>query len=132
MFFRNKSPFLTSHLFFSFCVLIYSIRTFGDKLCAATGLGWDDPELGWHHCPPGMGIYDYVRVEVRNRINITDLFVRPILEDKKAVVWITVENADYIEKPINISLSVYGQNFRQKVVKDYVFDPYYTAFQGGR
>ena len=32
----------------------------GDKLYAATGIGWDDPQYGWHHCPPGMGIYNSV------------------------------------------------------------------------
>lgn len=101
------------------------VRTFGDKLYAATGLGWDDPEMGWHHCPPGMGIYNYVRIEIRNRLNITDLFVRPILEDKKAEVWVEVENADYIEKPLIFSISVYGQNFKEEVIKDFTFDPYF-------
>ena len=48
----------------------------GDKLYAATGLGWDDPQLGWHHCPPGMGIYSDVFVEIKNRRSITDVFVR--------------------------------------------------------
>jgi hypothetical protein len=32
----------------------------GDKLYAATGLGWDSPEDGWHHCPAGGGIFDKV------------------------------------------------------------------------
>ena len=48
----------------------------GDKLYAATGIGWDDPSQGWHHCPPGMGIYNSVYVEIRKRINIKDIFVR--------------------------------------------------------
>ena len=37
----------------------------GDKMYAATNLGWDDPEFGWHHCPPGFGIYQDVYVEGR-------------------------------------------------------------------
>ena len=32
----------------------------GDKLYAAVGPGWDEPEVGWHACPPGMGIYQDV------------------------------------------------------------------------
>ena len=52
----------------------------GDKLYAATGLGWDDPKDGWHHCPPGIGIYNNVRYEIRNSLNITDVFVRPQCE----------------------------------------------------
>ena len=29
-------------------------KRIGDKIYAASGLGWDDPDRGWHHCPPGM------------------------------------------------------------------------------
>ena len=47
--------------------------TDGDKVYAATGLGYDDPEEGWHHCPPGMGIWQGVRFEARSRLAITDL-----------------------------------------------------------
>ena len=53
-------------------------QTEGDKLYAATGLGWDDPYEGWHHCPAGMGIFDKVFVEERNPIHLTDLYVRPM------------------------------------------------------
>ena len=42
-------------------------RLEGDKLYAATGFGYDDSELGWHHCPPGMGICQKVTVERRAR-----------------------------------------------------------------
>ena len=101
----------------------FNHRTFGDKFYAATGLGWDDPELGWHHCPAGMGIYNYVRVEIRNRINITDIFVRPLTEEKKAELWVTVESADYKESEIKLSVSVYGQNFEKELIKDYIYEP---------
>ena len=70
------------------------IRFEGDKLYAAHGLGFDDPDVGWHHSPPGMGIYDKVYVEVRNKLNITDLYVRPDLENEIAEAWIEVENAE--------------------------------------
>ena len=45
----------------------------GDKIYAATGLGYDEPELGWHHCPAGMGIYQGVRIEARPRLFIRDI-----------------------------------------------------------
>ncbi|MCK5381881.1 MAG: beta galactosidase jelly roll domain-containing protein, partial [Candidatus Latescibacteria bacterium] len=51
----------------------------GDKIYAATGPGYDDPEVGWHHCPPGMGIYQDVFVEARAPLFIHDIFVRPIV-----------------------------------------------------
>lgn len=104
-------------------------RILGDKLYAATGLGYDDPEIGWHHCPPGMGIYNYVRVEIRNRLNITDVSVRPYPEKKKAEVWIEVENADYVEKTPVFSISVFGQNFEKEVVRDYIYEPYFCYKQ---
>ena len=34
----------------------------GEKMYAATGIGWDDAGTGWHHCPPGMGLYKNVYV----------------------------------------------------------------------
>jgi beta-galactosidase/beta-glucuronidase len=27
------------------------VRLEGDKMYAATGFGYDDAEIGWHHCP---------------------------------------------------------------------------------
>ena len=96
----------------------------GDKLYAATGIGWDDPELGWHHCPPGMGIYAPVRVEIRNRTSISDIFVR---EDE---IWVEVLSADYKEKDIKFNISVYGQNFEEKVCEDMAYVPTTTRTVG--
>lgn len=104
-------------------------KIFGDKMYAATGLGWDDSEVGWHHCPPGMGIWNYVRIEIRNRFHMKEVSVQPLLEEGKAEVWIDVENADYEEKMPVFSVSVYGQNFEKEVVKDYVFEPYFCYEQ---
>ena len=70
----------------------------GDKLYAATGLGWDDPQVGWHHCPPGMGLFDEVFVEIRNRVSIHDIFVR---NDE---IWVEVINDDYTSKNIEYEL----------------------------
>ncbi len=93
----------------------------GDKLYAATGLGWDDSKEGWHHCPAGMGIYNDVSVEIRNRLNITDLYIRPM--DDSAEIWVEIENADYKDKYINIDISVYGQNFEETVIENYRYTP---------
>ncbi len=93
----------------------------GDKLYAATGLGWDDPYSGWHHCPSGIGLYDDVRLEIRQRVNITDVFVRP--QNESAEVWIEVENADYLKKNLSFELSLYGRNFKQTVFQNRVFIP---------
>ena len=105
-------------------------RIFGDKLYAATGLGWDDPQIGWHHCPAGMGIYNYVRVEIRNRLHITDLWVRPLVDRKQAEVCVEVENADYAERLLKFSVSVFGQNFEGCFVKEHTYEPWFCFEQG--
>jgi len=97
-------------------------RLEGDKLYAATGLGYDDPEIGWHHCPPGMGIYGKVYAEIRNKVNITDMFVRPMLAEKKAEVWIEVDNTEYVKKYLQFNLSLYGQNFKETVFEDFKYE----------
>ena len=100
----------------------------GDKLYAATGPGWDDPKEGWHHCPAGMGIYNDVTVEFRNRVNITDLYIRPL--EQVAEVWVELENADYKDKNVAVSVSIYGQNFEETVVEDFRYIPETTKTVG--
>ena len=100
------------------------IRLEGDKMYAATGFGYDDSEVGWHHCPPGSGICQGVRVETRNRAFISDLFVRPMLESSEYEIWCEVYNCDYLPlENTALSFSVYGQNFEEKVLEDFVFEP---------
>jgi hypothetical protein len=53
----------------------------GEKLYAATFLGWDEPEVAWHHCPSGMGIWGRVLIEGRSAAHLSDLFVRPLLDE---------------------------------------------------
>jgi len=93
----------------------------GDKVYAATGPGWDDPQVGWHHCPPGMGIYQDVFIEARAAIHIHDVFVRPLLAEGRAEAWIEVSSAHTVYQPIALRLSVHGQNFRQTVFADRAF-----------
>lgn len=95
----------------------------GDKLYAATGPGWDDPQLGWHHCPPGMGIYQPVSIEARAPVHIHDLFIRPILEEQRAEAWVEVYNCHRLRKPATLELSVFGQNFRGTVSRDLKYKP---------
>lgn len=75
----------------------------GDKIYAATGPGWDDPVTGWHHCPPGAGVFGRVSVEVRPEIYIDDIFARP----------------DIDEGFIELRLGVY--NYTDELPEDYQF-----------
>jgi hypothetical protein len=90
----------------------------GDKLYAATGPGWDDPEIGWHHCPPGMGIYQDVFVEARSPIHIHDIFVRPLAGQKRAEAWIEICNCHPVRHEVGLEISVFGRNFRKTVFRD--------------
>lgn len=89
----------------------------GDKMYAATNLGWDDPELGWWHCPPGFGIYQDVFIEARAPLYLSDLYVRPLPDEYRAEAWIEVSNRDRHNTPVSVEVSVFGQNFKQTVIR---------------
>lgn len=91
--------------------------TDGDKIYAATGLGYDDPQEGWHHCPAGMGIWQKVRLEGRARIAVTDIFVRP-LQGLQAVD-VELELTGYsTAKPeaVSLEVAIYGRNFETQAL----------------
>lgn len=95
----------------------------GDKLYAATGLGYDDPEVGWHHCPPGMGLWNDVYAEIRSKINITDLYVRPLLNESAAELWVEVENTEHVARKVDFTISLYGRNFEKTFFETREYSP---------
>lgn len=96
----------------------------GDKIYAATGPGYDDPQMGWHHCPPGMGIYQGIYLEIRNRCFIQDLFVRPIPEKEQGELWLEIYKCDPGYEDITIEYSLYGRNFEQTVFEKQEYRPF--------
>ena len=97
------------------------IKIDGDKLYAATGLGYDDPELGWHHCPPAMGIWNYVRFEKLPRLFIDDLWVRPLVESGEIEIHAEIESRSAtVEEDVSLRVSVFGQNFEALVHRDHI------------
>lgn len=98
-----------------------TLKDGGEKVYAATGLGWDDSETGWHHCPPGVGIYNSVTVEVRAPQHITDVFAR--FQSGQGEFWVECNSEDYAAKNVSFLYSVYGKNFEQTVVEDEYFAP---------
>ncbi|MBQ3140943.1 MAG: glycoside hydrolase family 2 [Clostridia bacterium] len=107
----------------------YSGRTpEGDKVYAATGLGWDDHELGWHHCPPGAGIYNHVYFEERSPFFIESVFVRPDIDAASAETWIQVYNctkenyAPAGEKGLSLGVRIYPYNFEGKPSREERYD----------
>ena len=105
-------------------------RVVGDKIYAAGGLGWDDPVDGWHLCFPGMGISQEVFIEARAKLFIEDIFVRPMLKDSIAEVWLEVFNATKDRHNISLSFDVLGRNFPFTIVKDLRYDPHTTIVPG--
>ena len=95
----------------------------GDKIYAATGPGYDDPETGWHHCPPGMGIYQDVQIELGPATFVEDLFVRPLPEENRAEAWIDVFKYFPGEDQRRFRISVYGANFQETVFEGLVHAP---------
>lgn len=95
----------------------------GDKIYAATGPGYDDPACGWHHCPPGMGIYQKVFLEYRPVVHLSDIFVRPLPEEKRAEVWLEIHNTAMNDAAMRVCVSIYGRNFRQCVVEGFDYAP---------
>ncbi len=95
----------------------------GDKIYAATGLGYDDPVLGWHHNPPGMGIYQEVQIEARSTLHINDIFVRPIADTDTAEVWLEINNTEANYQYIKVQHSLYGQNFTETIYANAMYEP---------
>lgn len=85
----------------------------GDKIYAATGPGWDDPEEGWHHCPPGAGIYNKVYIEERAELYIKDIFVRPDIDNDSIEAWIDIfSSRDDLIQNLLLDISVYDRNIK--------------------
>ena len=101
------------------------VRIEGDKLYAATGPGYDDPDWGWHHCPPGFGLYQIVYLEERPEYFISDVFVRPLPESDEFEVWTTVYSAKTLPpKSFSLAYSVYGSNFEETQVEKFAYEPF--------
>ena len=93
----------------------------GDKLYAATGLGWDDPEEGWHHCPAGGGIFDKVYLEERDALYIDDVYVRPDIDNGTVEVNISVFSPNEENSEITVSGEIVSFNFEDSAIQKYNF-----------
>ena len=90
----------------------------GDKIYAASGLGYDDPKRGWHHCPPGMGICQPVWLEARSPQHIHDLFVRPLREEGRLELTFEVWSTAIRDTPFRLTYSIFGRNHEATVCED--------------
>lgn len=89
----------------------------GDKIYAATGPGWDDSKVGWHHCPAGAGVFGKVGLELRPSLFIDDIFVRPDMENQMAELRVGVINyGDEVVRDCTLSLSLNPKNYKGEVI----------------
>lgn len=94
---------------------------FGDKIYAATGPGYDDPQTGWHHCPPGMGLLEPVEIQIRSAQYINSVFSRTL--DEEIEFWVEVGSSVYEYQTVSLDASVYGQNIEQTVLEHLTITP---------
>lgn len=105
----------------------WGVHYTGDKVYAQTGLGYDEPLVGWHHCPAGMGIWQGVSIEGRSNFFIHDIFVRPITYEK-AEVWLELYGMEVGLRDLTADISVYGQNFEKTVFEHMIYTPETVSF----
>lgn len=102
----------------------------GDKIYAAGGLGYDEPEEGWHLCPPAMGIYQDCFLEARPDLFVHDVFVRPDPKNESAEVWLELYNARQLPENATVELSLLGRNFRDTIFMNREFQLSTTMVPG--
>lgn len=105
-------------------------KVIGNKIYGASGPGYDDPEKGWHHCPPGMGIYQECYLEVRSPIHINDIFVRPQINKSSIEAWIEINNYKEYPEEVKLNISIFGKNFKDTILLDMEYIPFTTYIPG--
>lgn len=89
----------------------------GDKIYAATGPGWDDPEVGWHHCPAGAGVFGKVSLQLRPELYVDDIFIRPDFRSNSVEARIGVVNyTDEVKKDLNFTIALEPKNYEGEPV----------------
>jgi len=99
------------------------IYNYGPKLAANGGPGWDDPNHGWVNTAVGFGLWQRVWLEARSDVYIHDVFVRPLLDEQKAEVWVELGASSLSDiKNVTASYSLFGQNFKASPVLEKTVD----------
>ncbi len=96
-------------------------KVFGKKLYAATGIGWDEPGSGWHHCPPGGGIFDKVYLEERNESHLFDAYILPDIDKCIANLNLVLQKADQGVSNLKAKVVIEAFNFddNKKLEKEF-------------
>lgn len=98
---------------------INGVKHYGNKIYGQTHLGYDEPMLGWHHNPAGAGIFGKVNFVVCGKQRITDIFVRPDIDNGKIRVETTFYNFLHDATECKVQYTVEGRNFKNNVFENY-------------
>lgn len=93
-------------------ITINGVTHYGNKIYAETHLGYDEPYLGWHHCPAGAGIFGKVEFVVSENKRITDIFVQPDTDNSKITVNAAVTDYTFDGEILTAEFTVEGRNFK--------------------
>jgi hypothetical protein len=88
---------------------------YGDKIYGATHFGYDEPMLGWHHCPAGAGIYGTVKLLTVNASRITDIFVDTDIDTGEITINTTVFTYAYKTLNYKVFYTIEGRNFKEVI-----------------
>ena len=102
----------------STAVTVDGYAHYGDKIYGATHFGYDEPSLGWHHCPAGAGIFGKVKMAVAGTRRITDIFVKPDIDKGEITVHTTVFTYVYKTLSGKVKYTVEGRNFKETVFEN--------------
>ena len=91
---------------------------YGNRVYGATHLGYDEPYLGWHHCPAGAGIFGKVEFVISKKQRITDIYVRPDIDNSKFTVHTTFYNYIHDATECKVNYSLEGRNFKKKIFEN--------------
>lgn len=84
----------------------------GDKVYAATGLGWDDPVTGWHHCPAGAGVFGRVELFYAPTVRVEDIFARPNIDKNHIELRLGITNyGKEIYQGYKLTVTIEPKNF---------------------
>ncbi len=93
-------------------ISINGVTHYGNKIYAETHLGYDEPYLGWHHCPAGAGIFGKVNFIVSENKRITDIFVQPNIDEAKITVNAAITDYTFDGEILTVGFTVEGRNFK--------------------
>ena len=93
-------------------VKVSGLDQYGDKIYGATHLGYDEPNLGWHHCPAGAGIFGKLFFVKTDCARVKDIFVRPDIDGARITVNTTFSCFSSDAEKYLIKYRVEGRNFK--------------------